>query len=107
MGYEPNNEYIIENDVDEINNEAFEKPMRRTNDLPEGYEYDETPKASPNDDSILQSAKDEGLYQEGLLGGEGASPQEVIDALRKENDSEVLKKLKKIMKRKRSKILLL
>ena len=101
MGYEPNNEYIIENDVDEINNEAFEKPMRRTNDLPEGYEYDETPKASPNDDSILQSAKDEGLYQEGLLGGEGASPQEVIDALRKESDSEGTKKIKEDYEKKK------
>lgn len=94
MGYKPNNEYIIENDVDETNKEAFEKSMRRPNELPEGYEYDETPKVSANDDGILQSAKDEGLYTEGLLGGEGASPEEVIAALKKEGDSEGTKKIK-------------
>ena len=96
MGYKPNEtEYIIENDVDEINKEAFEKPMRAANDLPEGYEYDEPKKASSNDDGILKSAQDEGLYQEGLLGGEGASPEEVIAALRKEEDSEGTKEIKK------------
>lgn len=95
MGYEPNNEYIIENDVEEINKESFEKPMRRSNDLPEGYEYDEIPKTSNNDDSILKSAKEEGLYTEGFLGGEGASPQEVIDALKKEGESEGTKEIKK------------
>ena len=55
MGYKPNEtEYIIENDVDEINKEAFEKPMRSANDLPEGYEYDEPKKASNNDDGIAK-----------------------------------------------------
>lgn len=91
MGYQKNNEYFLENDVDEINKEAFEKPM--TNDLPEGYEYDEV-KPTTNDDGILKSAQDEGLYQEGLLGGEGASPEEVINALKNETDSEGTKKIK-------------
>ena len=96
MGYKPNEtEYIIENDVDEINKEVLEKPMRAKNDLPEGYEYDEPKTSKSDDDSILKSAQDEGLYQEGLLGGEGASPEEVIAALRKEEDSEGTKELKK------------
>lgn len=96
MGFKPNeNEYIIENDVDDINKEAFEKPMRSKNDLPEGYEYDEPQRTSNNDDGILQSAQEEGLYQEGYVGGEGASPEEVIAALRKEGDSEGTKEIKK------------
>ena len=48
MGYKPNNEYIIENDVDESNELAFEKQMRRAadinNGLPDGYEIEETDK---------------------------------------------------------------
>lgn len=95
MGYQPQNEYIIENDVEDINKESATKQMRRTNDLPEGYEYDEQPKRAPNDDSILKSAKEEGLYKEGYVGGEGASPEEVIAALRNEGDSEGTKQIKK------------
>jgi len=94
MGYQPQNEYIIENDVDDINKESVTRQMRRTNDLPEGYEYEE-PKAAPrDDDGILKSAKDEGLYKEGYVGGEGASPEEVIAALRNEGDSEGTKQIK-------------
>ena len=92
MGYEPNNEYIIENDVEEINKPISEKRMRRGS-LPEGYEYEEVSKPK-QDDSILESAKQEGFYQEGLVGGEGASPEDVINALKNSEDSEGTKKVK-------------
>ena len=95
MGYQPQEEYIIENDVDDINKESMTKRMRRSNDLPEGYEYDDQPRRSPNDDSILQTARAEGLYTEGYVGGEGASPEEVIAALKNEGDSEGTKQIKK------------
>ena len=46
MGYEPNNNYILENDVEEANNPSFEKEMKRAaknnNGLPEGYEIEES-----------------------------------------------------------------
>lgn len=99
MGYEPDNEYIIENDVEESNNSVMQKSMRR-NDLPEGYEYEEVKKPQ-KDDGILNSAKEEGFYQEGYVGGEGASPQEVIDALRNSEDSEGTKKVKEEYEEKR------
>lgn len=91
MGYEPNNEYILENDVEDSNKPVVERRMR--NELPEGYEYEEVKKPQ-KDDSILDSAKQEGFYQEGYVGGEGASPEEVINALKNSEDSEGTKKVK-------------
>lgn len=97
MGYQENsNEYIIENNVDDINKSVAKKTMKTpqevTSDLPEGYEYVEAKK--PQDDGLLQSAKDEGFYQDGFVGGEGASPEEVISALRNQEDSDGVKKAK-------------
>ena len=99
MGYEPNNEYIIENDVEDINKPVAEKRMKR-GDLPEGYEYEEVSKPK-QDDGILKSAKQEGFYQEGYVGGEGAKPEDVINALRNSEDSEGTKKVKEEYEEKR------
>lgn len=86
-----NNEYIIENDVEESDNLAFQKEMKRTanlNDgLPEGYEIDETP-VNPNlelQKELQEEAAKEGLVSdEEYLGGKGASPEEVIAAMKAE-----------------------
>lgn len=86
-----NNEYIIENDVEESDNLAFQKEMKRTaslNDgLPEGYEIDETP-VNPNLElqrELQEEAAKEGLVSdEEYLGGKGASPEEVIAAMKAE-----------------------
>lgn len=91
MGYKPNNEYIIENDVDESNELAFEKQMKRAadinNGLPDGYEIEET-KRDPSlelQKELQEEAAKEGLVSdEEYLGGKGASPQEVIDAMKAE-----------------------
>lgn len=91
MGYKPNNEYIIENDVDESNELAFEKQMKRVadinNGLPDGYEIEET-KKDPSlelQKELQEEAAKEGLVSdEEYLGGKGASPQEVIDAMKAE-----------------------
>jgi len=91
MGYKPNNEYIIENDVDESNELAFEKQMKRAadinNGLPDGYEIEET-KKDPSlelQKELQEEAAKEGLVSdEEYLGGKGASPQEVIDAMKAE-----------------------
>ena len=93
MGYEPNNNYIIENDVEEVNNPAFEKEMkkvaRNNNGLPEGYEIEEKPQKKSIQDEIQEAAEAEGLVaEEEFLGGEGASHEEVIDALINEEMSE-------------------
>lgn len=98
MGYKPNNnEYIIENDVEDSNNPAFEKEMKRVgpNGLPEGYEVDEEPQKKSIQQEIQEAAEAEGLVaDEDYLGGEGASYEEVIDALEKEEMSEGAKKNK-------------
>ena len=86
-----NNEYIIENDVEESDNLAFQKEMKRTanlNDgLPEGYEIDETP-VNPSlelQKELQEEAAKEGLVSdEEYLGGKGASPEEVIAAMKAE-----------------------
>lgn len=86
-----NNEYIIENDVEESDNLAFQKEMKRTanlNDgLPEGYEIDETP-VNPSlelQKELQEEAAKEGLVSdEEYLGGKGASPDEVIAAMKAE-----------------------
>lgn len=93
MGYEPNNNYIIENDVEEANNPAFEKEMKKAaknnNGLPDGYEIEEEPQKKSVQDEIQAAAEAEGLVaEEEFLGGEGASHEEVIDALLNEEMSE-------------------
>lgn len=93
MGYEPNNNYILENDVDEANNPSFEKEMkkvaRNNQGLPEGYEIEEEPQKKSVQQEIQEAAEAEGLVaDEDYLGGEGASHEEVIDALMNEELSE-------------------
>lgn len=92
MGYEPNNNYILENDVEEVNNPSFQKEMKkatRNTGLPEGYEIEEEPKKKSIQQEIQEAAEAEGLVaEEEYLGGEGASHEEVIDALFKEEMSE-------------------
>lgn len=93
MGYEPNNNYILENDVEEVNNPSFQKEMKRAADLndrlPDGYEIDEKPEKKSIQQEIQEAAEAEGLVaKEEYLGGEGASHEEVIDALMNEEMSE-------------------
>ena len=93
MGYEPNNNYIIENDVEEINNPNFEKQMRKAaetnNNLPEGYEIEEPVQKKTVQEELQEAAEAENLVaEEEYLGGEGASHEEVIDALINEEMSE-------------------
>ena len=93
MGYEPNNNYILENDVEEVNNPNFQKEMKRASDLndrlPDGYELDEKPQKKSVQQEIQEAAEAEGLVaKEEYLGGEGASHEEVIDALMNEEMSE-------------------
>ncbi len=90
-----NNEYIIENDVEETDELSFQKEMKRAanlnNGLPEGYEIDETP-VNPNlelQKELQEEAAKEGLVSdEEYLGGKGASPEEVIAAMKAEGMSE-------------------
>ena len=84
----PNNEqqYIIENDVDEIDKVQMTKPMKsaviRNGQLPDNYEIQEDPLPMNESiqDEIQKAAQEEGLVSESL-GGENPTPQEVIDAL--------------------------
>ena len=61
MGYEPNNNYILENDVEEANNPSFQKEMKRAadvnNGLPDGYEIEEKPQKKSIQQEI-QEAQD-------------------------------------------------
>ena len=93
MGYEPNNNYILENDVDEANNPSFQKEMKKAaevnNGLPEGYEIEEKPEKKSVQQELQEAAEAEGLVaEEDYLGGKGASHEEVIDALMNEEMSE-------------------
>ena len=93
MGYEPNNNYILENDVEEANNPSFQKEMKNAadinNKLPDGYEIDEKPQGKSIQQEIQETAEAEGLVaKEDYLGGEGASHEEVIDALFNEEMSD-------------------
>lgn len=93
MGYKPNNNYILENDVEEANNPSFQKEMKNAADLndrlPEGYEIEEKPEKKSIQQEIQETAEAEGLVaEEDYLGGEGASHEEVIDALLNEEMSE-------------------
>ena len=93
MGYEPNNNYILENDVEESKNPAFQKQMKRAaeinNNLPDGYEIEEESEKKTIQQEIQETAEAEGLVaDDDFLGGEGASHEEVIDALMNEEMSE-------------------
>ena len=101
MGYDTNNQYIIENDIDENNETVFQKEMKSAaeinNGLPDGYEVEQRP---INPTQSIQQEIQEAAEQEGLvsdteyLGGEGASPQEVIDAMKNEGMSKGAQKNK-------------
>lgn len=100
MGYQIENQYIIENDVDESNDKAFKKQMKSAaeiNNLPDGYEVEEprVSQAKSIQQEIQEAAEAEGLVSDTeYLGGEGASPQEVIDAMKNEGMSEGAQKNK-------------
>lgn len=79
-------QYIIENDVDEIDQIQFEKPMKtavmRGGQLPDNYEIEEpTPMTQSIQDDIQKTAQEEGLVSE-ALGGENPTPEDVISALK-------------------------
>ena len=70
MGYEPNNNYIIENDVEEVNNPSFKKEMRRAtrNDgLPKGYEIEEAPQKKTVQQEIQEAAEAEKMHKKALI----------------------------------------
>lgn len=101
MGYQTDNQYIIENDVDESNNLAFKKEMQNAaeinNNLPDGYEFEEpiSSQSQTIQQEIQEAAEQEGLVSETeYLGGEGASPEEVIEAMKSEGMSEGAQKNK-------------
>lgn len=111
MSYKPtNNEYIIENDVEETDNLAFQKEMKKAaslNDgLPDGYEIDK-PAVNPNADlqkELQEEARKEGLVSdEEFLGGEGASPDEVIAAMKAESMPKAVKEKEEEHNRKKIK----
>lgn len=86
------NNYIIDNDVEETENEKVTKQMRtaslRNSQLPDNYEIEDEPlpKNKQVANEIYETAKEEGLVSDnGPLGGEGATPEEVIDALVQED----------------------
>ena len=80
-------QYIIENDVDEIDQVKMTKPMKsavmRNGQLPENYEIEEdpVPMTKSVQDEIQQSAQEEGLVSE-ALGGENPTHEDVINALK-------------------------
>ena len=86
MGYKPNNqEYIIENDVEDSNNPAFERQMKsaaQLNDgLPEGYEIEEPIRQKSVMDELQEAAEQEGLVTD-TLGGENPTTESVIKAMK-------------------------
>lgn len=90
------NSYIIDNDIEDIENPEFQKEMKTAanlNDkLPDGFEIEEDTKSNPALDlqkELQEEAAKEGLVSDDeFLGGEGASPEEVIAAMKKEGLSE-------------------
>ena len=116
MGYENKKEtFVIENDVDDMDKVQFEKKMKtavlRNNQLPDNYEIEEDAPsvAEQVNREILEEAEKEGLTSdEEYLGGENATPQEVIDAMmnekmpegavknQEEHEEQKLEKFKKV-----------
>ena len=87
MGYK--NEYIIDPEIEDDEQPIVEKEMEPVyipnNQISEKYEVvNETGKSKSVYEEIHEAAIKEGLVEEDeeLVGGEGAKPQEVIDALR-------------------------
>lgn len=103
------NNYIIDNDVEEMENLEFQKEMKTAADLndrlPEGFEIEENTKSNPALDlqkELQEEAAKEGLVSdEEFLGGEGASPEEVIAAMKKEGLSEGAKEKEEEHKKKK------
>ena len=91
MSYKKN-EYIIENDIDNMNQPSMVKEAQ----LPDGFEIEETQSRQNNVvDEIVDTAEQEGLNsKEEFLGGEGASPEEVLSAMKNEGMSEGARKKK-------------
>lgn len=91
MSYKKN-EYIIENDVDDMNTPSMVKEAQ----LPDGFEIEETQSPQNNAvNEIIDTAEKEGLNSdEEFLGGEGASPEEVLNAMKNEGMSEGARKKK-------------
>lgn len=88
------NEYIIEND--NWDNQEPRETVKMTNaDLPEGLEIieDDTPQEKIQKE-IQELAKQEGLEGTDMIGGQGASPEEVIAAMRAEQMPEGARKNK-------------
>lgn len=102
MGYENKKQtYVIENDVDEMDIPKVEKKMKtatlKNGQLPDNYEIqeDDFNKAEQISNEILETAREEGLESsEEYLGGENATPQEVIDAMMNEKMPEGAEKNK-------------
>ena len=66
MGYKPNNnEYIIENDVENINKPSYESQMKRADEieekLPNGYEIERPPEEKSIQQELEEAAEAEGL----------------------------------------------
>lgn len=107
MGYKPNNnEYIIENDVENINKPSYESQMKRADEieekLPNGYEIERPPEEKSIQQELEEAAEAEGLIaKEEFLGGEGASPEAVINALESEELSEGAKSKKEAYEKKK------
>lgn len=97
MGYKPNNEYILENDVEDSNNPAFERQMKEAaqvnNGLPDGFEVEEPVQQKTVMDEIQEAAEQEGLVTD-TLGGENPTPESVIKAMKEEGLSKGAQKNK-------------
>lgn len=88
MGYKPNNqEYILENDVEDSNNSSFEREMKEVSQLndglPDGYEIQQPVQQKSVMDELQEAAEQEGLVTD-TLGGENPTTESVIKAMKEE-----------------------
>ena len=88
MGYKPNNqEYILENDVEDLNNSSFEREMKEVSQLndglPDGYEIQQPVQQKSVMDELQEAAEQEGLVTD-TLGGENPTTESVIKAMKEE-----------------------
>lgn len=110
MGYENPNQYIIENDVEETDKPIYKKELKsasmRNSAIPENYEIEEDKPSRIEEvqNEIYEAAKEEGFVSEGLVGGEGATSEEVISALINEELPEGAKKKQEEYEDKQSKV---
>lgn len=94
MNNQNNNEYIISNE-DWDDQEPMETVRMRNSSLPEGMEFvDEVSKGDQAIREIEEAAQLEGLAGKEHIGGVGATPEEVISALKNEAMPEGAKKNK-------------